>query len=77
MIFVQAVCRAGARSFNRPIHSPDPNPIGQTRAKLATPLRNVNARSFDDIKTAIRELPSEPTPLECQNLLSLAARTST
>ena len=49
----QAIRSAGAKLFFLPKYSPDLNPIEQVFAKLKTPLRKANARSFEQVQAAI------------------------
>jgi transposase len=73
----RAIRLAGAKMFYLPKYSPDLNPIEQALSKLKTLLRKANARSFQAIETAIRELLKRLTPHECRNFFSQAGYTST
>jgi transposase len=63
----RAVRTAGAKLFYLPPYSPDLNPIEQAFSKLKTLLRKANARSFEAIEVAIRNLLKELTPQDCRN----------
>ncbi len=63
----QAIRAAGARILFLPKYSPDLNPIEQVFSKLKHRLRQVAARTGDDICTAIGEILDEYTPQECKN----------
>jgi transposase len=73
----RAIRDAGAKLFFLPRYSPDLNPIEQAFAKLKTLLRKENARSFEQVETAIGKLLKQLTPLECRNFFSEAGYTST
>jgi transposase len=49
----RAIRAAGAKLFYPPPYSPDLNPIEQVFAKLKTPLRKANARSFEQVQATI------------------------
>jgi transposase len=68
----QAIRSAGAKLFYLPKYSPDLNPIEQAFSKLKTLLRKENARSFEEIETAIGALLHKLAPTECRNFFSEA-----
>ncbi len=72
-----AIRAAGARLLYLPPYSPDLNPIEQAFSKLKTLLRKANARSFDEVKTAIQTLLNQITKQECQNFFRQAGYTPT
>jgi transposase len=73
----RAVRATGARLFFLPQYSPDLNPIEQAFSKLKTLLRKQNARSFEDIEAALRDLLPNLTPRECANFFSEAGYAAT
>jgi transposase len=66
----RAVRSIGAKLFYLPQYSPDLKPIEQAFAKLKTLLRKQNARSFEQIEAALRNLLPKLTPHECTNFFS-------
>lgn len=68
----QAIRSVGAKLFYLPPYSPDLNPIEQAFSKLKTLLRKANARSFEAIEIALRELLNKMTPQDCRNYFSEA-----
>lgn len=73
----QAIRKAGAKRIFLPKYSPDLNPIEQVFAKLKTLLRKADARTTDDVCTAIGQLLESFKPEECANYLSNAGYAST
>ncbi len=73
----RAIRDAGGKLFFLPRYSPDLNPIEQAFAKLKTLLRKENARSFEQVETAIGKLLKQLTPAECRNFFSEAGYAST
>jgi transposase len=73
----RAVRSIGAKLFYLPQHSPDLNPIEQAFAKLQTLLRKQDARSFEQIEAALRDLLPKLTPHECANFFSEAGYVAT
>ena len=73
----RAIRSASAKLFYLPRYSPDLNPIEQAFSKLKTLLRKANARNFEHIETAIRELLRKLTPQECRNFFNEAGYAST
>jgi transposase len=63
----QAIRDAGARLLFLPKYSPDLNPIEQVFSKLKHRLREVGARTGDEICAAIGHILDTYTPKECQN----------
>ncbi len=73
----RAIRDAGGKLFFLPRYSPDLNPIEQAFAKLKTLLRKENARSFEQVETAIGKLLKQLTLAECRNFFSEAGYAST
>ena len=73
----RAIRAAGGKLFFLPRYSPDLNPIEQAFAKLKTLLRKQNARSFEQVETAIGKLLKQLTPSQCRNFFSAAGYAST
>jgi transposase len=73
----RAVRSTGAKLFYLPQYSPDLNPIEQACSKLKTLLRKQNARSFEEIEAAIRNLLPTLTPQQCANFFSEAGYAAT
>lgn len=68
---------AGGKRFHLPRYGPDLSPIEQAFAKLKILLRKKNARSFEQLETAIGKRLKELTPAECRNFFSNAGYAST
>ena len=73
----RAIRDAGGKLFFLPRYSPDLNPIEQAFAKLKTLLRKENARSLEQVETAIGKLLKQLTPAECRNFFNDAGYAST
>lgn len=72
----QAIRSTGAKLFYLPPYSPDLSPIEQTFSKLKTLLRKENARTFEEVESAIGQLLKMLTPTECRNFFSEAGYAS-
>jgi transposase len=73
----RAIRSIGAKLFYLPQYSPDLNPIEQAFAKLKTLLRKQNARSFEELEAAIRDILPKLTPNDCANFFSEAGYAAT
>ena len=73
----RAIRAAGAKLFFLPPYSPDLNPIEMAFSKLKTLLSKRNARSFEQIETAIADLLTSITPTDCIAYFRQAGYTST
>ncbi|AMB43373.1 transposase [Methylobacterium sp. AMS5] len=68
----EAIQAVGAKLLYLPPYSPDFNPIEQVFAKLKADLRKAAARTFPDLKAAIRSAFDSLTPKACRNCLTAA-----
>jgi transposase len=73
----QAIRKAGAKLLFLPKYSPDLNPIEQVFAKLKALLRKADARTLEEIGTAVGEILGRFTPQECANYFKNAGYAST
>jgi len=73
----RAIRAVGAKLFYLPPYSPDPDPIEMAFSKLKTLPRKRNARTFEEIETAIADLLREITPAECNAYLKAAGYAAT
>ena len=67
-----AIRAAGAKLFFLPKYSPDLNPIEQVFAKLKHRLRELAARTADEVFQALGPLLDAFTPQECLNYMKNA-----
>ena len=65
----KAIRAAGARLLFLPKYSPDLNPIEQVFSKLKHLLRKAQARSYDALIDAVRQLLDTYSAVECANYL--------
>ncbi|CAM5761394.1 IS630 family transposase [Labrys miyagiensis] len=66
----QAIRKAGAKLLFLPKYSPDLNPIEQFLSKLKHWLRQANARSRDEMITALHLILEKVSPKECANFFA-------
>lgn len=63
----RAIRSAGAKLLYLPRYSPDLNPIEQAFAKIKTLIRKDNARTLEQVETALARSLEKLTPAECRN----------
>ena len=68
----EAIEAAGAKLLFVPPYSPDLNPIELAFSKLKAHLRQIAARTIDDLWKAIGNICSLFSPNECSNFFAAA-----
>lgn len=68
----EAIEKVGASLRFLPPYSPDFNPIENAFAKLKAILKNIAARTIDELWTAIGQAITTFTPVECANYFNAA-----
>lgn len=62
-----AIEKAGAHLLYLPAYNPDLNPIEMAFSKLKSRLRDIAARTWEDLIECIGEVLDTFTPRQCQN----------